>query len=170
MLDVGPEPVALICSLSMDCVDLRDYSVGQCLDFFRCAYGFLRIRDGSRFCRGTVNYARGYLAMNASEFGVCFSCLACSSISQLFMKGAAISSGPMQRLIRLGVAGGLQLLSISLAVVALQTLRLSQIVPFAAGAYLLVPLGSHKLFGECLRPSFWLGSLLIIFGILCTLA
>jgi drug/metabolite transporter (DMT)-like permease len=108
--------------------------------------------------------------MSPAELGICFSCLACSSVSQLFMKGAAISGGHMQRLIRLCAAGSLQLISIGLAVLALQTLRLSQIVPFAAGAYLLVPLGSYRLFGERLRPSFWLGTLLIIFGILCTLA
>lgn len=108
--------------------------------------------------------------MSPAELGLCLSSLACSSISQLFMKGAALPGGRMQRLLRLGTAGGLQLLSIGLVVLALQTLPLSQLVPFAAGAYLLVPLGSRRLFGEQLHPRFWVGALLIVSGILCTQA
>lgn len=107
--------------------------------------------------------------MSPQELGLCLSALACSSVSQLFMKGAALPGAPMQRLVRLGVAAGLQLLSIGLAVLALQTLRLSQIVPFAAGAYLLVPLGSRHLFGDRLHPRFWVGAVFIVLGILCTL-
>lgn len=108
--------------------------------------------------------------MSPAELGLCVSALTCSSVSQLFMKGAAISCAPMQRLFRLGVAGSLQLLSIGLAVLALETLNLSEIVPFAAGAYLLVPLGSRRLFGERLRPLFWFGAFFIIAGILFTQA
>lgn len=108
--------------------------------------------------------------MSPAELGLCTAAIACSSVSQLFMKGAAMSDARAQRLLRLGVAGGLQLLSIGLAVLALQTLRLSQIVPFAAGTYLLVPLGSRHLFGERLVPLFWVGACFIIVGILLTLA
>lgn len=108
--------------------------------------------------------------MSPVELGLCVSAIACSSVSQLFMKGAAISDARTQRLLRLGAAGGLQLLSIGLAVLALQTLRLSQIVPFAAGTYLLVPLGGRYLFGERLLPLFWVGAGCIIVGIMFTLA
>lgn len=107
--------------------------------------------------------------MSPQELSLCLSALACSSISQLFMKGAALPSAPRQRLIRLGAAAGLQLVSVGLAVVALQTLRLSQVVPFAAGAYLLVPIGSRHLFGDRLHPRFWVGAIFIVLGILCTL-
>lgn len=86
------------------------------------------------------------------------------------MKGAALSGDVRRRLFRFGMAGTLQLLSIGLVVLALQTLPLSQLVPFAAGAYLLIPLGSRQLFGERLHPRFWLGALLIVSGILCTQA
>lgn len=106
--------------------------------------------------------------MSPTELGLCLTSLACSSVSQLFMKGAALPGSFPRRLVRLGAAGSLQLLSIGLVMLALQTLPLSQLVPFAAGAYVLVPLGSRQLFGECLHPRFWAGALLIISGILFT--
>lgn len=106
--------------------------------------------------------------MSPTELCLCVSALACSSVSQLFMKGAAISHKRTQQLFRLGMAGGLQLFSIGLAVLALRTLSLSQIVPFAAGAYLLVPFGSRHLYGDRLAPLFWVGALLIVSGILLT--
>lgn len=106
--------------------------------------------------------------MSLSELGFCVSALICSSVSQLFMKGAAISCKRIQQFFRLGMAGILQFFSIALAVLALRTLNLSQIVPFAAGAYLLVPLGSRYLYGERLAPPFWFGAFFIFFGILLT--
>jgi len=106
--------------------------------------------------------------MSPVELGLCLTSLVCSSVSQLFMKGAALPGRFQQRLVRLVAAGSLQLLSISLVMLALQTLPLSQLVPFAAGAYILVPLGSRQLFGECLHPRFWVGALLIVSGILVT--
>lgn len=106
--------------------------------------------------------------MSPTELGLCLTSLVCSSVSQLFMKGAALPGSSLRRLARLGAAGSLQLLSMGLVVLALQTLPLSQLVPFAAGAYLLVPLGSRQLFGECLHRRFWVGALLIVSGILCT--
>lgn len=106
--------------------------------------------------------------MSTGELGLCLASLVCSSVSQLFMKGAALPGSSLRRLAHLGAAGSLQLLSIGLVVLALQTLPISQLVPFAAGAYLLVPLGSRQLFGERLHPRFWLGALLIFSGILCT--
>lgn len=106
--------------------------------------------------------------MSPMELGLCLASLACSSVSQLFMKAAALPGSKMKRLVQLGAAGGLQLLSIGLVVVALRTLPISQLVPFAAGAYLLVPLGSHHLFGERLQRRFWVGAGLIVSGILFT--
>lgn len=106
--------------------------------------------------------------MTPLELGLCLSSLACSSVSQLFMKGAACASGNRQRLSQLSMAGSLQLLSIGLVVLVLQTLPLTQLIPFAAGAYVLVPLGSQYFFSENLKPQFWLGALFVVLGILCT--
>lgn len=106
--------------------------------------------------------------MSLTELSFCVSALILSSISQLFMKGAAISSTRVKRFFRLGMAGLLQFFSIGLAVLALRTLSLSQIVPFAAGAYLLVPLSSRYLYRERLDQPFWFGALFIFFGIVLT--
>ena len=106
--------------------------------------------------------------MSPLELVLCVSSLACSSASQLFMKSAVLCETWPRRLARLGVAGCLLLLSVCLAVIALRTLPLSQLLPFAAGAHMLVPLGSSYYFGERLRVRFWIGALLIVAGILCT--
>ena len=106
--------------------------------------------------------------MSSAEIGLCITSLFCSSVSQLFMKGAALPGSSLKRFAHFGTAASLQLCSIGLVVLALQTLPITQLVPFAAGAYLLVPLGSWQLFGDRLHPRFWLGALLIISGILCT--
>lgn len=66
------------------------------------------------------------------------------------------------------ISAALLICPVLLAVVALRTMNLSQLVSFAAGAYVLVPLGSHFIFGDRLFPRFWVGALLIISGILCT--
>ncbi|MEN5158182.1 hypothetical protein [Achromobacter spanius] len=61
------------------------------------------------------------------------------------------------------------LVSMLIAVWVLRTLQLSQLVPFAAGAYILVPLGGVVLFAEKVNKSFWFGVGLILFGVLLTL-
>lgn len=104
--------------------------------------------------------------MSPTELGFCLVSMTCSSISQLFMKGASTPAHFVKRLLYLGAAGGLQLLSICCAAIALQTLPLSQLVIFAAGAYLLVPMCSALLFGEHLNHRFWLGGLFIALGII----
>jgi len=72
----------------------------------------------------------------------------------------------MMSLLLLGMGGVLQVSAVLLAVMALRTMQLSQLIPFAAAAYLLVPIGSQFLFREHLLPRFWLGALLIVAGIL----
>ena len=108
--------------------------------------------------------------MTGSELGLCLSAVLCSSISQLFMKSASARARLAKVLLLLGVGCALQLGSVLLAVVVLRTIQLSQLVPFAAVAYLLVPIGSHFVFNERLLPRFWLGALLIVAGILCTIS
>jgi len=107
--------------------------------------------------------------MTPLELGLCLSSLTCSSASQLFLKGVALPGWWVRRIVWLGLAGSLLILSVGLAVLALKTLPLSKLLPFAAGAHLLVPIGSRYFFGDQLRPCFWVGVLLIISGILCVL-
>ena len=106
--------------------------------------------------------------MNPAELGLCLASVSCSSASQLFMKAAALPGKTRRRLTHLAAAGSLQLLSIGLVVMALKTLPISQLVPFAGAAYLLVPLGSRQLFGERLHARFWAGAALIVAGIILT--
>lgn len=108
--------------------------------------------------------------MTPWELSLCLSSLACSSASQLFMKGATLPVWWGRRIVWLGLAGSLLLMSVGLAVIALKTLPLSKLLPFAAGAHLLVPFGSNCFFGDRLYPRFWIGVFFIISGILCVLA
>ena len=68
----------------------------------------------------------------------------------------------------LGVGGLLMLFSILVAIWVLRTIQLSQLTPFAAGAYVLVPVGGRLFFGEYLIPRFWLGVFSIMIGIYLT--
>ncbi|MGE8412704.1 MAG: hypothetical protein ACN6QY_10110 [Pseudomonas sp.] len=108
--------------------------------------------------------------MNPWELTLCLSSLACSSASQLFIKGAVLQSEWRRKIIWLGLAGCLLLVSVGLAVITLKTLPLSKLLPFAAASHLLVPFGSSYFFGDRLYPHFWVGVFLIISGILCVLA
>lgn len=83
-------------------------------------------------------------------------------------KAASLRGATVRTLALLGLGGAsLQVCAVLLAVLALRTMDLSQLVSFAAIAYVLVPLGGHFVFGERLLPHFWLGSFLIVAGILC---
>lgn len=107
--------------------------------------------------------------MTSLELSLCLSSLACSSASQLFLKAVALPGWWVRRIVRLGFAGCLLLMSVGLAVIALKTLPLSHLLPFGAGAHLLVPLGSRYFFGDILHPRFWVGVFFIISGIICVL-
>lgn len=106
--------------------------------------------------------------MSPTELGLCLASVFTGSGSQLFMKAAAMPGLRLRRLAQLGAAGCLQLLSFGLVVVALRTLPISQLIPFAGGAYLLVPLGGSFLFGERLHARFWWGALSLVAGIILT--
>lgn len=103
--------------------------------------------------------------MSIVDFSLCLSAVLSSSISQLFIKGASIT-GTRTHAFWLLAAGALLLCcSVLLVVLALRNLPLSQLMSFAAGAYVLVPLGSRVVFREELTPRFWFGTLLIVLGI-----
>lgn len=104
--------------------------------------------------------------MTDSELILCLSSVFCSSISQLFIKSASVRPSLVQSVLPLVAGGALQLGSVLLAVIALRTMQLSQLVPFAAAAHLLVPIGGQLVFKERLFPRFWLGATLIVTGII----
>lgn len=105
--------------------------------------------------------------MTGLEFGLCVSAVLSSSTSQLFLKAAAARTTASRVVVLLGIAVTLLVCSVLLAVLALRTLHLSQLVSCAAFAYVLVPVGSHFVFGDRLRPRFWVGAIMIAAGILC---
>lgn len=70
----------------------------------------------------------------------------------------------------LGAAGFLMLFSMLVAMWVLRTIQLSQLIPFAAGAYVLVPVGGKLFLGEHLKPQFWLGVVCIMIGISLTVS
>lgn len=106
--------------------------------------------------------------MTGMELSLCASAVLSSSISHLFIKAASVQGLLGRSVVLIGAGVILQIFSVLLAVLVLRTMNLSQLVSFAAGAYVLVPIGSHFVFGECLLPRFWAGALLIVVGILCT--
>lgn len=106
--------------------------------------------------------------MTHSELLYCMGAVISSSIAQLLMKAAAISTYRRKALQRLTASIFLQGISVVLAVLVLRSLALSQLIPFAALAYVLVPLGSCVIFRDRLTPRFWLGAVLIVLGVTWT--
>lgn len=104
--------------------------------------------------------------MTGLEFSLCVSAVLSSSTSQLFLKAASSRATPSNAIVLLGIAVALQISAVLLAVLVLRTLNLSQLVSFAAFAYVLVPLGSHFVFGDRLLTRFWIGAILIVVGVL----
>ncbi|WP_147375666.1 hypothetical protein [Noviherbaspirillum cavernae] len=92
-----------------------------------------------------------------------------SSASQLCLKAASHRLPAPRALWTLGTGAALMLFSIFVAMLVLRTLQLSQLVPFAAGAYVLVPAGGRIFFGEDIPHYFWIGVGLIMTGIILTL-
>lgn len=107
--------------------------------------------------------------MTLTEFMLCVAAVCCSSASQLCVKGASKRVHTLPGVLLLGAGGGLMFVSMLIAVWVLRTLQLSQLVPFAAGAYILVPLGGVAFFGEKVNKSFWFGVSVILLGVLLTL-
>ncbi|AOS81328.1 MULTISPECIES: hypothetical protein [Hydrogenophaga] len=103
--------------------------------------------------------------MTASEIAMCLGAVLSSSTAQMLMK-AASTLGALRRGFPLLTAGiALQLTSVILAILVLRSLQLSQLMPFAALAYVLVPLGGALVFKERLTARFWSGAILIALGI-----
>ena len=104
--------------------------------------------------------------MTAGDVALCLAAVVSSSASQLCMKAASVASVAMRRVLLIAAGIACQLGAVVVAVLVLRTMALSQLVAFAALAYILVPLGGHFAFGERLSAPFWLGAGLIVGGIL----
>lgn len=103
--------------------------------------------------------------MTSTELSFCLLSVAGSSASQLLFKAASLQKMGYIFAVRFFCGVALQFSSIILAVLALRTLQLSQIIPFAAASYLIIPLAGQAIFGEQLRYIFWIGGVLIFCGI-----
>lgn len=104
--------------------------------------------------------------MSPFELFLCIAAVCCSSIAQLGIKFAAQQESRVRMLTFLAGSGGMMLLSLLVAVWVLRTIQLSQLIPFAALAYILVPLLGNRCFGEKLDRHFWCGVGLIVLGII----
>ena len=120
--------------------------------------------DRAEGLRYVSRLARHFLRATLEEADPATAVLS-SSTSQLFIKAATTKKSVIRSIILLGISAALMLCSILLAVVVLRTLNLSQLISFAACAYVLVPLGGRIVFGERLLPRFWVGTTLIVVGI-----
>lgn len=103
--------------------------------------------------------------MTGHDVALCLGAVCSSSAAQLLMKASAARRASLGGMSLLGVGVGLQCVSVIFAVLVLRHLHLSQLMPFAALAYVLVPLGSALVFGERLTMRFWHGAILIACGI-----
>lgn len=106
--------------------------------------------------------------MTSIELSLCLAAVFSSSSSQLFIKMASKNPLSLQGILMLAGSGLLMLVSIFVLIWVLRTIQLSQVMPIAAGAYILVPLGSWVFLKERLHPRFWLGVVSIMLGIYLT--
>ncbi|MCX7220878.1 MAG: hypothetical protein NTY70_18680 [Burkholderiales bacterium] len=106
--------------------------------------------------------------MTALELGLCTSSVISSCISQLLIKAASTQKSPKIGAAILSVAATMLIGSVLLAVAALRTLQLSQLIPFAACAYIIVPFSSRLVFNERLHSNFRIGTTLIVIGVIFT--
>jgi drug/metabolite transporter (DMT)-like permease len=103
--------------------------------------------------------------MTPVELALCLSAVATSSLSQLCLKAASKGKVSHRGLLLTATAITLQALSVLMTVLVLRSVPLSRLTIFAAGAYVLVPLGSRLVFGDRLTPRFWVGACLIALGV-----
>jgi uncharacterized membrane protein len=91
------------------------------------------------------------------------------SSSQILMRMAAISLGKIKIGFIIFCAFILQMISFVLVLLALKTMPISQVVPFAGFAYFIVPLLAKATLKERLPRFFWLGNALIFLGVVSIL-
>lgn len=84
--------------------------------------------------------------MTTVELILCIVAVMASSTSQLCIKFASSRISTFSGLSALGAGGILMIFSVLAAIWVLRTVQLSQLVPFASCAYILVPLGGRFFF------------------------
>lgn len=109
--------------------------------------------------------------MRASEIALLLFAVLCSSVGQIGFKLAAISRRSLLQNVLFCAAGiACMLASVGICTVLLQTMALTTLAPFAALAYITTPLAALIFFQESVNRYFWLGTLLIVIGVMLTLA
>lgn len=104
--------------------------------------------------------------MSWIDIALCTLAVVFSSSAQMIMKTAAIQQEWRYGVGLVALSASLMLFSTIVAVFVLRNIELSQLIPFAALAYILVPLMARVFFKDTLSLSFWVGNGLIITGII----
>ena len=107
--------------------------------------------------------------MNSTEITLALASVLCSTAGQIFFK-TATARVFSRSILFWGCGVSLMLISMLVVVMVLRTAPLSALVPFAALAYITVPLASMIVFKESVGKRFWLGTLCIVAGVMLTLA
>jgi uncharacterized membrane protein len=107
--------------------------------------------------------------MNGAEIALALASVLCSTAGQIFFKTATAKAVTGAVFSWIGGAV-LMLASMLAAATVLRTAPLSALVPFAALAYITTPLAALVIFKESVDRSFWPGTLLIVTGVMLTLA
>jgi undecaprenyl phosphate-alpha-L-ara4N flippase subunit ArnE len=106
--------------------------------------------------------------MNGTEIALALAAVLFSTAGQISFK-AATARGFSGAILFWGCGASLMFISMLVAAIILRTAPLSALVPFAALAYITVPLASMIVFKESVNKRFWLGTLCIIVGVMLTL-
>jgi len=107
--------------------------------------------------------------MNNTEIALALASVLCSTAGHAFFKMATAKNFHGVVLFW-GCGASFMLTSMLVAAIILRTAPLSALVPFAALAYITVPLASMIVFKESVDKRFWLGTLCIVAGVMLTLA
>jgi multidrug transporter EmrE-like cation transporter len=107
--------------------------------------------------------------MNVSEVTLALVSVLCSTAGQVALKATA-NRGFVRSIPFWSCGAFLMLASVLAAAMALRTVPLSALVPFAGLAYIATPFAAMIVFRESVNKHFWLGTLFIVAGVMLTLA
>jgi len=93
----------------------------------------------------------------------------CSSTGQIAFKLAAMSRLRSRNLLFCTAGIVFMLAAVGIWATLLQTMALSALMPFAALGYVTTPLAAMLIFKEPMDWIFWLGTFLIVVGVMLTL-
>jgi len=107
--------------------------------------------------------------MPIAEISLLLLAVLCSSTGQIAFKLAAMSRMLSRNVLFCAIGIAFMLVSVGICAALLQTMALSALVPFAALAYITTPLAALLIFKESVNRRFWLGTLLVVIGVMLTL-